>query len=103
MMTLAQPPQRLFKYQSFCDCSILNVKNSELYFQRPEDFNDPFDSNMIIGSTELSDNEAVEFIRNWIPAELSNFVLNGKLSKEGRMAFDLMVRPWMEPAAFAGT
>ena len=46
MMTLAQPPQRLFKYQSFCDCSILNVKNSELYFQRPEDFNDPFDSNM---------------------------------------------------------
>ena len=72
------------------------MKNSELYFQRPEDFNDPFDSNMIIGSTELSDNEAVEFIRNWIPAELSNFVLNGKLSKEGRMAFDLMVRPWME-------
>lgn len=40
---MSEVPYSLFKYQKFNSYSLLNLKNSELYFNKPIDFNDPFD------------------------------------------------------------
>ncbi len=37
-------PKKLYKYQSFSQYSLRNLKNNHIYFNHPEDFNDPFDT-----------------------------------------------------------
>ena len=36
-------PERIFKFQTFDQYSLRNLKNAQIYFNRPVDFNDPFD------------------------------------------------------------
>jgi len=37
-------PPKLYKYQPFNTLTITNLKNNKIFFSRPPDFNDPFDS-----------------------------------------------------------
>lgn len=42
-METASVPNKLYKYQSFDQYSIINLINRRLYFSKPENFNDPYD------------------------------------------------------------
>ena len=37
-------PKRLYKYQPVSQYSLRNLKNNHIYFNHPNDFNDPFDT-----------------------------------------------------------
>src|SRR5688500_3211261 len=51
-------PSKLYKYQSFSLYSLKNLKNNCLYFNHPEDFNDPYDTTQEIRVKDLSFNAA---------------------------------------------
>lgn len=49
-------PKSIFKYQSLTNYSLRNVKNNQIYFNNPQNFNDPFDTFQevkIIGLSEV--------------------------------------------------
>lgn len=53
-------PSKIYKYQPFSIFSIRNLKNNQLYFSHPSDFNDPYDCIHPISFTELSPNKVIE-------------------------------------------
>jgi hypothetical protein len=42
-MKSKQVPEILYKYRAFTDRAVLMLKNNQLYFASPLEFNDPFD------------------------------------------------------------
>lgn len=49
-------PERLYQYQSFNNYSLKNLKNGQIYFNSPLNFNDPYDCLHTINVKPLSDN-----------------------------------------------
>ncbi len=49
------PPKKLYKYESWNDHSIANLKNQKLYFSDPRSFNDPFDCSVDYILSDVSD------------------------------------------------
>ncbi len=56
-----KPPIRLYKYQKFNNYSIKNLKNTKIYFNRPIDFNDPFDITASMENIEYTNSDVVEY------------------------------------------
>ncbi len=54
-------PSALYKYQSFNFRSINNLKNAQIFFSRPKDFNDPFDCSLIAESFKYNDKDIINF------------------------------------------
>jgi len=50
-------PSKLYKYESWNSHSVANLKNSQIYFSDPMEFNDPFDNALDFNIAELSDDE----------------------------------------------
>lgn len=51
-------PQKLYKYQSFNNYALKNLKNNIIYFSNPNSFNDPFDTLQDIKVKTLDNNRA---------------------------------------------
>jgi len=64
-------PVRLYKYESFSTQSLANLKNGQIYFSLPSQFNDPFDCSLPF-SLDLSQ-ESIEHFRD-------SFITRGGLS-----------------------
>jgi len=43
MNSSEKPPSRLYKYSAFTIRALTNLKNQEIYFNSPQNFNDPYD------------------------------------------------------------
>jgi len=50
-------PSKLYKYESWNDLSVANLKNLQIYFSDPMEFNDPFDNALDFNIAELSNDE----------------------------------------------
>ena len=54
-------PERIFKFQAFDQYSLRNLKNAQIYFNSPVDFNDPFDCAITNESAFHSKRDLLEF------------------------------------------
>jgi hypothetical protein len=59
---MTQLPKSLYKYQKFDEYALTNLQNSEVFFNRPIDFNDPFDCS-VFQPKKLSDSDIIEMWR----------------------------------------
>ncbi len=50
-------PPKIYKYESWNEHSLKNLKNQHLYFSDPRSFNDPFDCSIDFKISEMSDEE----------------------------------------------
>lgn len=64
-------PKKLFKYESFNRYSIRNLKNAQMYFNAPIDFNDPFDCAVV--------EESVSYTNQDVLTVFNKYVTEGKL------------------------
>lgn len=66
-------PQVLYKYVPYNDYSQCNLKNAQIYFNRPVDFNDPFDCSLIVESIKNDDESIMQFHNAWVSGKLRGF------------------------------
>ncbi|MGR3809769.1 DUF2971 domain-containing protein [Jiulongibacter sp. NS-SX5] len=66
-------PNRIYQYQSFNEYSLQNLKNSEIYFNSPLNFNDPYDCLHTVKYDELS----IELLSNLHGKAMKNSELIG--------------------------
>lgn len=59
-------PKSLFKYESVNTYSLGNLKNAKIYFNRPIDFNDPFDCSVIKESINYTDADVLVMYNQYI-------------------------------------
>ena len=64
-MPTPNPPQSLFRYESFCVQSIQNLKSQVIYFADPKVFNDAFDCRLPIQMQPLTDDDIREVKVAW--------------------------------------
>jgi hypothetical protein len=64
-------PERIYKFQALDQYSLRNLKNAQIYFNSPADFNDPFDC--AVGK------EAVSHTKQELLGLLNSFVKEGRL------------------------
>ena len=60
----------LYKYESFNTYSISNLKNAQIFFNRPIDFNDPFDCSLYVESINYKDDDLIKLHNYWISNKL---------------------------------
>ncbi|MBC8357657.1 MAG: DUF2971 domain-containing protein [Candidatus Aminicenantes bacterium] len=65
-------PPVIYKYESFDTYSLSNLKNAQIFFNRPVDFNDPFDSSLVAQSFENKPEDIVTFYNQWVSNKLPN-------------------------------
>lgn len=65
-------PPVLYKFESFNTYSLSNLKNSQIYFNRPIDFNDPFDCSLVVESFRYGDEDIITLYNYWISNKLPN-------------------------------
>lgn len=65
-------PERIYKFQALDQYSLRNLKNAQIYFNSPADFNDPFDC--AVGK------EAVSHTKQELLGLLNSFVKEGTAS-----------------------
>ena len=58
------PPPRLYKYQSCTDKALENLGNRNLWFSKPENFNDPFDCNINFTITDVSEENSTALLND---------------------------------------
>lgn len=58
-----KPPEKLYRYRSFTTNDLLSLKNREIWFSRPKDFNDPYDCNTSFTLKELPPTEYTAALR----------------------------------------
>ena len=63
-------PPVLYKYESFNTYSLSNLKNAQIYFNRPVDFNDPFDCSLVSKSFKYEDSDIIMFY-NYLISKIS--------------------------------
>jgi len=63
-------PPLLYKYESFNNYSISNLKNGQIFFNRPIDFNDPFDCSLYVESMKYEDDDIVNLWNDWYLGKL---------------------------------
>ncbi len=63
-------PERIYKFQTFDQYSLRNLKNAQVYFNRPVDFNDPFDCAI--------SKESVSHTKQDLLGLLNSYIKNGK-------------------------
>lgn len=59
-------PKCIYKFQSFNQDSLRNLKNAQIYFSRPIDFNDPFDCAVTKEAVSHTKNDLLELINSFI-------------------------------------
>ena len=62
MNLFPKPPPRLYKYSSFTAQNLENLKNQQIYFNSPKNFNDPYDCS-VTPSILIPSDEDVEKLR----------------------------------------
>lgn len=63
-------PPVIYKYVPYNTYSLSNLKNSQIFFNRPIDFNDPFDCSLVRESIKIDDNEIIQLYNDWVSNEL---------------------------------
>ena len=63
MNHIQNKPERIFKYENTSIYSLLNLKSGVIYFNKPANFNDPFDC-QFNSKIEVSDDELIEYVKN---------------------------------------
>ena len=56
------PPKKLYKYQSFNELSLKNLKDQKIYFNSPLNFNDPYESLNPLTYSPLSNNSKAKVL-----------------------------------------
>lgn len=71
-------PPKLYKYQSYNQYSLANLKNNKIYFNAPKNFNDPYDCLHALEFTRLSISqiERIYFESNPSNARMNTIVSN---------------------------
>ena len=67
-------PPVIYKYESFNNYSLSNLKNAQIFLNRPVDFNDPFDCSLVRESFSYCDEDLILFY---------NLVVTDKLTSLG--------------------
>ena len=63
-------PPVIYKYESFNTYSLSNLKNAQIFFNRPIDFDDPFDCSLFVESIEHDDNSIIKLHNYWVLKKL---------------------------------
>jgi len=63
-------PPVIYKYTSFNTYSLSNLKNAQIYFNRPVDFNDPFDCSLYVESIDYEDDDIIKLHNDWVSNRL---------------------------------
>jgi len=58
------PPDKIYKYVSFSEQNLENLKNNQLYLSIPSAFNDPFDCSFTPVYEEASNTELAQYYKN---------------------------------------
>ena len=58
-------PLKLYKYEPFNKYSLSNLKNQQVYFSRPNTFNDPFDCSVNCNFEDLSNTDLIKLHRRY--------------------------------------
>ncbi|TVL95962.1 MAG: hypothetical protein CV087_24035 [Candidatus Brocadia sp. WS118] len=62
-------PDFLYKYMPFNNYTITNLKNQQLYFNKPSNFNDPFDCAMSLNQEPISEEEYLKLYFQYLNDE----------------------------------
>jgi Protein of unknown function (DUF2971) len=73
--------QSLYKFQPINECLIENIKNHQIYFNDPKDYNDPFDSTFYLDLGHSQKEMNYEKLKSIISSCFGNFIENDKYSK----------------------
>lgn len=57
-------PEKIYKYQPFDTISISNLKQQQIYFPHPVDFNDPYDCNLELDFKDLTKDDYHKIFKN---------------------------------------
>ena len=88
-------PPRLYKYQPFTERTLTNLNRREVWFARPETFNDPFDCALALRIEDPSDEELLrqlELYQEALGDRALDPVAAGYLDAEGRPTADFKDR-----------
>lgn len=80
-------PKKLYKYHSFTEYALNNLRNRSFWFSKPENFNDPFDCNINFQLEDITE-ESLELLFNSLREREPNkkefdrnFHSNGRVTK----------------------
>jgi hypothetical protein len=77
-------PSKLYKYQSCDEYALNNLKQKQLWFSKPEKFNDPFDCDINFNITDISDENIGKLFVFFLESSPDTTAFNEKYSKEGK-------------------
>ena len=61
-----KPPKRIYKFESINTKSLRNLKNAQLFFKAPRDFNDPFDCAVVEETVSYSKRDVVTLYNQYV-------------------------------------